>query len=130
MIRLSLIFPGLSCVFREVPSVTPGALIGAKLLWRVRGCDLMRGCRQSFAFGRVLPLSRDGAFWFVVHDEPLSAFYSAVTRDARDAADPPNPLTEHSPRAAFFQVVCNLNVRGRLLSTQAIDKRVSLLGEK
>src|SRR4029077_2599181 len=62
IIRLSMILPGLSCIFREVPSVTPGASIGAKLLWRVGGRDLVCSRRESFTLGCVLSLSADGAF--------------------------------------------------------------------
>jgi len=31
----------------------------------------MRGCRQSFAFARVLPLPADRTFFFAVHDESI-----------------------------------------------------------
>ena len=60
--RLSTIRPGSSFLFREMPSVTPGAQIGTKFFWRIGGCDLVRGCRQSFTFACVLPLAADRTF--------------------------------------------------------------------
>jgi hypothetical protein len=60
--RLSTILPGLSGIFRQVPSITPRATIGAKFLWRVGSCDLVCGRRESFTLGCVLPFSAHRTF--------------------------------------------------------------------
>jgi hypothetical protein len=49
-----------------------------KFLWRIGGCDLVCGCRQSFTFACVFSLPADLTFWFVVHHKPFRRFSFAV----------------------------------------------------
>ena len=49
-------------ILGDVPGVTPGATIGAKVFWRIGGCDLVSGCGQGFAFGGVFAFAGDRAF--------------------------------------------------------------------
>jgi hypothetical protein len=58
----SAMFLGFSGIFGEMPSVTPGAEIGAQIFWRVRGRDLVCGSGQGFAFRCVHALPAYGAF--------------------------------------------------------------------
>ena len=121
---LSTILSGSPCIFREVPSVTPGASIGAKLLWRIGGRDLVRSRRESFTLGCVLPLSADGAFRFVFHHSLAFCEFFQQPRPARKL----QYKMRHS--AGFWQVICILSLRGKYSRIQDLRKRVSLLGEK
>jgi hypothetical protein len=53
----------------QVPSVAPGAAIGAEILGGVGGGDLVVGGGEGFAFGGVLAFAGYRAFWFVVVHE-------------------------------------------------------------
>jgi len=50
----------------QVPSVAPGAAIGAEILGGVGGGDLVGGGSEGFAFGGVFTFASYRAFWFVV----------------------------------------------------------------
>jgi hypothetical protein len=119
-----MILPGLSCIFREVPSVTPGASIGAKLLWRVGGRDLVCSRRESFTLGCVLPLSADGAFRFVFHHSPAFCEFFQQPRSAR------NPQQKMRHGVGFWQVICILSLRSKYSRIQDLRKHVSSLGDK
>lgn len=100
---LSTIFPGLARIFRQMPGVAPGAQIGSKILRRIRGCDLVRGCRQSFAFGRVLSLPADRTFRLAIHHkEPfLTVIYSSHFTTFRFGATPPAQANQENTRWRF-----------------------------
>lgn len=75
---LAAILSGSSCIFREMPGVTPGAQIGAQFFGRIGGCDLVCRGRQRFSFAGVLPLPADRTFGFVVHHDPFGKFFIAA----------------------------------------------------
>jgi hypothetical protein len=77
---LPTIFPSAPSVFRQMPRFAPRASIGAKILWRIGGCDLVRGGGQSFAFGYVLAFPADRAFRLdVVHQLFRNSFSPACS---------------------------------------------------
>lgn len=49
-------------IFCEVPGVTPRAMIGTKIFWRIGGGDLVSGRGQCLAFGGVLAFAVYRAF--------------------------------------------------------------------
>jgi hypothetical protein len=53
----------------------------------------MRGCRQRFAFARVLPLPAHRTFFFVVHRKP---FRKIVFRAPGNIADSDSPHTRRA----------------------------------
>ena len=66
-------------IFREVPGAAPVAAIGAEFHGRIGAGDLVLGCGEGGAFGRVFAFSANRAFGSVVHrvafrDFPSSTF--------------------------------------------------------